>query len=148
MAYSWPRRQDMELRGERRAEDRMFSWIGIKSGLLGLLEEYDGEGILIATTNLEDILDTALFRRFDELIELPKPSKEEIASLLEMSFSALRLNKGIDISTYATKMIGLSYAIVVKIANDAAKKSVIRFQDEISSDDLDKALEENIVLNK
>ena len=116
--------------------------------LLGLLEEYDGEGILIATTNLEDILDTALFRRFDELIELPKPSKEEIASLLEMSFSALRLNKGIDISTYATKMIGLSYAIVVKIANDAAKKSVIRFQDEISSDDLDKALEENIVLNK
>ena len=35
----------MELRGERRAEDRMFSWIGIKSGLLRLLE--DGFEVLL-----------------------------------------------------------------------------------------------------
>lgn len=116
--------------------------------LLGLLEEYDGEGLLIATTNIEDSLDDALFRRFDDFIELPRPSTEEIIDLLKVTFSALKLDKEIDITDYADKMLGLSYAIIVKIANDAAKKSVINSRSIISIDDLDKALEENLALNK
>lgn len=116
--------------------------------LLGLLEEYDGAGILIATTNLEGSLDKALFRRFDDFIELPKPTEKEIVELLVMSFSALKIDKGIDLLSYAKEMQGLSYAIVVKIANDAAKKAVINSNQVISVDDLDKALEENLALNR
>ena len=116
--------------------------------LLGLLEEYDGEGLLIATTNLEDSLDDALFRRFDDFIELPRPSKEEIINLLKITFSALKLSKEINIDDYADQMLGLSYAIIVKIANDAAKRFVINSHNEISINDLDKALEENLALNK
>lgn len=116
--------------------------------LLGLLEEYDGAGILIATTNLEGSLDKALFRRFDDFIELPKPTEKEIVELLKMSFSALRISKEINLEVYAKEMQGLSYAIVVKIANDAAKKAIINSNQLISVDDLDKALEENLALNK
>lgn len=115
--------------------------------LLGLLEEYDGTGILIATTNLEGSLDKALFRRFDDFIELPKPSQNEIIELLQSSFSALKLCKSIKISECAKKMEGLSYAIIVKIAHDAAKKAVINSRQEISFDDLNKALEENLAFN-
>lgn len=111
--------------------------------LLGLLEEFDGEGILIATTNLEGALDKALFRRFDDLIELPKPSKNEITLLLKNTFSALKLEKGINLERYAEKMIGLSAAIVVKIAKDAAKQAVIKAQNEITSINIDRALKEN-----
>lgn len=116
--------------------------------LLGLLEEYDGSGILIATTNLEGSLDKALFRRFDDFIELPKPSEKEIVDLLKMSFSALRVSKEIDFKYYAKEMEGLSYAIVVKIANDAAKKTIINSNQVVSPDDLSKALEENLALNR
>lgn len=116
--------------------------------VLGLLEEYSGQGILIATTNLEGSLDKALFRRFDEIIELPKPNKAEIIDLLKITLSALNLNKKIKLETYANDMQGLSYALVVKIANDAAKKSIINSHKEISADDLDKALEENLAFNK
>ncbi|MBW8522142.1 ATP-binding protein [Chryseobacterium chendengshani] len=116
--------------------------------LLGLLEEYDGEGILIATTNLEGSLDKALFRRFDDFIEFPRPTDKEIIELLRMSFSALNLSSEIDLSEYATSMLGLSYAIIVKIANDAAKKAVINSQKDISVQDLDNALEENLALNR
>jgi hypothetical protein len=45
-------------------------------------------------------------------------------------------------------MNGLSYAIIVKIANDAAKKSVINASTEISATDLLKALEENLAFNR
>jgi SpoVK/Ycf46/Vps4 family AAA+-type ATPase len=116
--------------------------------LLGLLEEYNGEGILIATTNLEGSLDKALFRRFDDFIELPKPNKNEITELLKISFSALKLNQNIQLEDYADKMAGMSYAIVVKIANDAAKKAVINSSIEISANDLDMALAENEAINK
>ena len=116
--------------------------------LLGLLEEYDGEGILVATTNLEGSLDKALFRRFDDFIELPKPAEREIVKLLRISFSALKLNGKIHLQDYAKEMKGMSYAIIVKIANDAAKKAIINSREEISANDLDMALEENRAINK
>ena len=116
--------------------------------LLGLLEEYNGEGILIATTNLEGVIDKALFRRFDDFIELPKPTDKEIMQLLKTSFSALKLNPLINLNSYAKDMVGLSYAIVVKIANDAAKKAIISMNNEISKEDLEKSFEENAAINK
>ncbi|MEM9671443.1 MAG: AAA family ATPase [Cyclobacteriaceae bacterium] len=116
--------------------------------LLGLLEEYDGEGILIATTNLEGSLDKALFRRFDDFIEFPKPTEKEIVEILKISFSALKLNSKVHLKDYAKEMIGMSYAIIVKIANDAAKKAIISSREEISVEDLNMALEENRAINR
>ncbi len=115
---------------------------------LGLLEEYNGEGIIIATTNLEGSIDKALFRRFDDFIEFPRPSKDEIVQLLKISFSALKLSKQIHLDSFAEKMIGMSNAIVVKIAHDASKRSVISASKEISIEDLTWAIEENLALNK
>ncbi|NOU16266.1 MAG: ATP-binding protein [Bacteroidales bacterium] len=115
---------------------------------LGLLEEYDGDGILICTTNLEGSLDKALYRRFDDFIELPKPNEKEIIQLLKTSFSALVLNGKVNLKEYAKKMTGMSYAIIVKIANDAAKKAVINSNKEISVDDIKNSLEENQAINK
>lgn len=116
--------------------------------LLGLLEEYDGEGILICTTNLENSLDNALFRRFDDFIELPKPDEKKITELLKNTLSALNLSKNIDLKELSKKMIGMSYALIVKIANDAAKKAIINMDKEISSKDIDDALKENQAVNK
>lgn len=115
--------------------------------LLGLLEEYDGEGILVCTTNLEGSLDNALFRRFDDFIELPKPGNKEIFELLKNTFSALKLNKNIDLIDYSKRLNGMSYAVIVKIANDAAKKAIIHSNNEISLDDINDSLEENKAIN-
>ena len=90
----------------------------------------------------------SLLRRFDDFIELPKPTENGIVELLKISFSALRLNQKINLKDYAEKMVGLSYAIIVKIANDAAKKAIINSNNEISAEDLDKAFEENEAINK
>ncbi len=116
--------------------------------LLGLLEEYDGQGILIATTNIEESLDNALFRRFDDFIELPRPNQNEIVRLLENSFSALRLSKNVSLAEYAKKFKGMTSAIVVKIAQDAAKKSVINSKNEILRADIDESFDENKNLNR
>jgi SpoVK/Ycf46/Vps4 family AAA+-type ATPase len=115
--------------------------------LLGLLEEYNGKGLLIATTNLEGSLDKALFRRFDDFIEFAKPAEAEIKEVLENSFSSLHLGKEVNLAEFSKKMNGLSYAIVEKIAHDAAKKAIIQLHEEISAEDIAQALEENLFLN-
>lgn len=116
--------------------------------LLGLLEEYNGEGIIIATTNLEGSLDKALFRRFDDFIELPKPNITEIVKLLKISFSALKLSKNVKLKSIANQMSGMSYAIIDKVATDAAKKSIISSNKEILLTDITSSLEENQLINK
>lgn len=52
-----------------------------------------------------------------------------------------------NLSEFSKKMNGLSYAIVEKIAHDAAKKAIIQLHKEISAEDIAQALEENRFLN-
>lgn len=115
--------------------------------LLNLLEDYDAPGILIATTNFEEIIDFALFRRFDEIIEMPKPSEKEIYRLLKQTLSGMQF-KNIPWEKFANQLIGFSSALIVKIANDAAKLSVIEGKGILHENHLDQAIKENQVFNK
>lgn len=111
--------------------------------LLNLLEEYNAPGLLIATTNLEGTIDKALFRRFDDIIEIPLPQKREIDCLLKMTLSAFRLSPQIDWLKIVTFMEGFSAALVVKIAQDAAKMSIITGSNQLSQELIWQAIKEN-----
>lgn len=113
--------------------------------LLTLLEQYNSKGILIATTNIENALDQALFRRFDDIIEMPKPSREEILRLTKMALSSIEKSKDINWDTMVDRMIGFSSAIVVKVANDAAKIAVIGNEKVLQHSHIEKSLTENLL---
>lgn len=110
--------------------------------LLFLLDEYDAPGLLIATTNLDNAIDKAVFRRFDEIIDIPKPGKKEIVELLHLTVSSMNISKGIDWNELGEKMNGFSAAQVVKVARDAAKLAVIRGQRQIRNEHIEIALSE------
>jgi ATP-dependent 26S proteasome regulatory subunit len=93
--------------------------------LLTLLDEYNAPGLVIATTNLKIHLDEALFRRFDDVIEIPLPHAEERERLLKMTLSAIPVDASIDFYTLADQMDGYSYANIVLTAQRAAKCSVL-----------------------
>ncbi len=111
--------------------------------LLQLMEDYDAPGILIATTNLETSLDSALFRRFDDIIELPLPGEKEIQELLTSTLSALDLQKELNLPGIAKRLIGYSPAMIVKIAQDAAKMAVLKDDLPLSEKHLERALSDN-----
>jgi SpoVK/Ycf46/Vps4 family AAA+-type ATPase len=97
----------------------------ITNALLGFLEGYRGEGLIIAATNLDSALDTALFRRFDEVVKMPLPSVVETARLLRTTLSAIRVERGIDWAALANQLDGLSCSEIVQIAQTAAKRCVM-----------------------
>ncbi len=49
-----------------------------------MLDSYDGKSILIAATNHEKMLDTAVWRRFEEVLFFEPPNLEQIRRLLAM----------------------------------------------------------------
>lgn len=97
----------------------------IVNSLLQLMEEYDAPGLLVATTNVESSLDSALFRRFDDVFMVPLPGPVEIERLLRMTLSMVRLAEPIDWGALVEHLTGASAAMVVKAAQDAAKAAVL-----------------------
>jgi ATP-dependent 26S proteasome regulatory subunit len=100
----------------------------IVNSLLQLMEEYDAPGLLVATTNIEDSLDEALFRRFDEVFLIPPPGPEEIEKLLKLSLSAVQVAEKTDWQGLIRDLTGQPAAMVVKVAQDAAKAAVLAGQ--------------------
>ncbi len=97
----------------------------IVNSLLQLMEEYDAPGLLIATTNVESSLDNALFRRFDEVFQVPLPGAEEIENLLRITLSSVKVTQRIDWKVVVERLSGASAAMTVKAAQDAAKAAVL-----------------------
>jgi Cdc6-like AAA superfamily ATPase len=59
---------------------------------LQLLDEYEvSNGLLIAATNLTKFLDEAVWRRFDDVIEVPKPTDPEIRTILKQTLASVEV---------------------------------------------------------
>ena len=112
--------------------------------LLTLLDEYDAPGLVLATTNLKVSLDEALFRRFDDIIEMTLPGKIERKRLLEMTLSAIPISPEINLDSIAEQMEGFSAANVVLVAQRAAKIGILSGSKEVSIEHFSKALKESV----
>ena len=111
--------------------------------LLTLLDEYDAPGLVLATTNLKVSLDEALFRRFDDVIEMPMPGKSERKRLLEMTLSAIPASPDVDMDQISNQLDGYSAANIVLIAQRAAKIGVLAGHKKVCNEHFVKALEES-----
>jgi len=106
------------------------------------MEEYDAPGLLVATTNIEDSLDSALFRRFDEVFQVPPPGNAEIENLLKLTLSSVQLDDNLDWRSVVQSLSGQSAAMVVKAAQDAAKATILSGQKIVTASLLKNAVAE------
>ncbi len=97
----------------------------IVNALLLLMDEFDAPGLLVATTNLESALDPALFRRFDDVFQVPRPQAAQIETLLKTTLASLQTEHLFDWSRFVAALAGASAADVVRTARDAAKSAVL-----------------------
>jgi SpoVK/Ycf46/Vps4 family AAA+-type ATPase len=97
----------------------------IVNALLQLMDEFDAPGILVATTNVEDSLDPALFRRFDDVIHVPPPGNAEVQQLLRLTLSSVPFAEMINWDRLVHQLQGASAAMVVRAAQNAAKAAVL-----------------------
>ncbi len=114
----------------------------ITNALLEMLEGYSGDGLVIAATNLDSALDSALFRRFDEVLKVPLPGIPEICRLLETTLSSIETDSAIGWREIARAMDGMSGSDVVHVAQSAAKHCVLEGRRRVIDGDIRHALAE------
>ncbi|ACG73324.1 AAA ATPase central domain protein [Anaeromyxobacter sp. K] len=94
-----------------------------------LLQEVDGwppDGILIAATNHPELLDPAVWRRFERVVPFPPPSAEEIRTTLRRQLVAHQHIDEAILRVLAAAMTGLSFADVVTRLNQERRASIVR----------------------
>ena len=106
------------------------------------MEEYDAPGLLVATTNIESSLDSALFRRFDDVFALPLPGPTEIEELLRLTLSSVKLDEPVHWDKLVSQLTGAAAATVVKAAQDAAKATVLSGRQFVTHAHLEQAIGE------
>lgn len=105
----------------------------ILNSFLLMIEQDESSSVIVAATNHVDILDDALFRRFDDLVEYHVPSTEEARALLRLRLSSfLKAPKAI--SSLAAEAAGLSHAEITRAVGDAVKEAVMHDQDSVPAE--------------
>lgn len=113
----------------------------ILNSFLQMIEQDDSHSLIIGATNHPDILDNALFRRFDDLLHYELPDEARIASVLKSRLSRMAI-KNTSWKRLADKALGLSYAELTRAADEVLKTALIERADTISEKDVAQAIEE------
>lgn len=109
---------------QRRNENDVGEARRILNSFLQMLEQDTSSSLILAATNHPNILDHALLRRFDDILSYELPGEPEISSLLKGKLYGLTTQRT-NWSALASQAEGLSYAEIVRAADDAIKESLI-----------------------
>jgi AAA+ superfamily predicted ATPase len=106
----------------------------VLNSCLQFLENDDSDSLIIAATNHPDLLDRALYRRFDDVIHYELPDSDAIKTLIESCLVAFQSNWEVwdDVLTAAA---GLSQAEVIRSISEVAKNAVLEGRKTISEDE-------------
>lgn len=113
----------------------------VLNSFLQLLDSNDSRGLIIAATNHPDLLDSALFRRFDDVIEYKRPEGDIAREIIANRLASFDLT-GLEWQSVLKAAQELSQADLTRASDEAAKNSVLSHSQEISTDSLITALGE------
>lgn len=112
----------------------------VLNSFLQFLDEDTGPSIVIATTNLAEILDRAVLRRFDLVLSYELPDAASIRQAIERRLIGFS-HGNLSWANVTNCAVGLSTADVVAAAEDAARRAVLGDRDNITTLDLINSLE-------
>jgi SpoVK/Ycf46/Vps4 family AAA+-type ATPase len=131
--------------GVRRDSDRDVGEIRrVLNSFLQFVEQDESQSIIVAATNHPDLLDPALYRRFDDTIVYSLPSDDFAERLLRGQFGGLDTRK-VDWRRATEASRGLSYADITRACEDAAKDAILNGTGEVITEALLHAIEERRV---
>lgn len=113
----------------------------VLNSFLQFLENDDGPSVVIAATNHPELLDKALYRRFDDVIAYDLPTPEIARGIIENRLATFD-KEAVDWSPVMDASFGLSQAEIARAADEAAKVAVLKGSDDVLTPTLLTALRE------
>lgn len=95
--------------------------------LIQAIDEWPAEGLLVAATNHPELLDPAIWRRFDRVVEFPLPTHDEIEELLTDLVSDSMSPS--TINGLSAALLGKSHAEITREVLRAKRQAVLSGED-------------------
>jgi AAA+ superfamily predicted ATPase len=127
--------------GDRRALNDVGEIRRVLNSFLQFLEQDNSDSIVIGATNNASLLDRALLRRFDSVLEYRIPSQDIVEHFMRNRLASLETPE-VNWKRVAAAANGLSLADVAQACDQAAKNSILMMTETILEGDLAAALEE------
>ena len=122
--------------GHRNASNDVAEMRRVLNSFLQFMEEKSAtDSAVIAATNHPELLDKALLRRFDEVLEFDLPTAEQVRAVLKSNLRPMKYPRlgWIAIEKAAR---GLSQAEVARAAGEAVKDAILEQRNEITTQQL------------
>ena len=91
----------------------------VVAAMLQVVDDHRGDSLFIATSNHPALLDSAVWRRFDEIVELDSPDESARSEILLLKLRSVRHD--FDVCATSRQMEGFSAAEVEAVALDAIR---------------------------
>ncbi len=113
----------------------------VLNSFLQMIESDQSNSLIVAATNHAELLDYALFRRFDDVIEYHLPTADQAARLIKSRLGKF-VPKPFPLIAVALKADGLSYAEIRRAVDEAIKEAVMHDESRVNGEILNGALED------
>jgi SpoVK/Ycf46/Vps4 family AAA+-type ATPase len=108
----------------RENNDEVKEMARVVNTLLQCMDEFDGDSIFMAATNLETELDNAIWRRFDTKMTYSLPDETERNEYIALLFGDFAHEEQTRLDT-AERLSGCSYADMEQVILKAKRKAII-----------------------
>jgi len=113
----------------------------VLNSFLQMIEQDQSHSLIVAATNHPELLDRALFRRFDDLLHYDLPDISHVTMVLKSRLGRLA-TKDVSWERLAEATEGLSYAEVVRAADETLKEALMEESNKVYEADIRRMLEE------
>ena len=111
----------------------------VVNAVLQMMEDYVGPSLLVAATNHPGTLDSAVWRRFDEVLEVPMPTVHQLQRVMTRILLG-HTDDTVDLQQTALQLKGLPHAAAEKIAFDARRQALLEGRGMATSSDVERAV--------
>ncbi|OWZ83370.1 AAA family ATPase [Natranaerobius trueperi] len=111
----------------------------VVNSLIQNIDNFNENSVLIAATNHHELLDPAIWRRFSKIINMDRPDKNEIMSLIKSYKEYLNstvVNSKKKLKWLTDAFEGMSHADVKTVINNAIKKAIINKKESVNNCDI------------
>ncbi|KYD09201.1 AAA family ATPase [Caldibacillus debilis] len=113
----------------------------VLNSFLQFLEQDDSTSLIIAATNHHQLLDQALFRRFDDVLYYKLPDDDQIKRLILNRLGTFK-TKDLDLDRLVQTSIQLSHAEISKACDDALKEAILTDSQFVTTELLEEMIQE------
>jgi SpoVK/Ycf46/Vps4 family AAA+-type ATPase len=112
----------------------------VVNNFMQMLDNYVGEGLLIAATNHQHLLDPGLWRRFDEVLFFDLPDDQRRRLLFVKYLRVLAGERDLDLNSLVERTRGFSPSDIAQVCWEALKQTILEDKEKVGPKELQWAI--------